>query len=188
MNICYAFIADEVVQRLGNNTALLLTTMGCTNLMLYALTTHSKTQLTRSQTISIELIVLIASIVYYFIPGGTQILLPDYSPYWTLPLFVYGMIVTQCLLVPTLMYGFRIYHDVKNAQIITKRYLIIKKRFLLLLIGLIFVEILVISSFLGNGHLIDKTIFTILSLFIFPAAILIYASVGRPLPQEEEVS
>ncbi len=177
INVFYAVIADSIVQRIGNNTVLLLTTMGVANLMLFTLSLRfSKDQLTRSKSRNIELIVLAACLVYYFIPDGTIILLPDYSPYWTLPFLVYGMILTQILMVTTLFFGFSIYKQMKNQMI--------RLRYKYFLIGLFFIEIVLVSTFLGNGQLLDKSLRIVLALAIIPAAFLIYAGVGRQLSQE----
>ena len=162
VNIIYAFIADITVQWIGNNTVILLTTMGVVNLMLFTLSIYySKEQLTWNKSLIIEILVLIASIVYYIIGyfNGTQIML-DYSPRWNPPMLIYGMIVTQSLMVTTLIYGYQISNNMKIQ--------VIKRRYQLFLIGLVFAEILLISTFLGNGGLIEKNIFTILALSIIP--------------------
>lgn len=174
MNIIYAPIADETIQRLGNNTVILLTTMGVTNLMLFTLSLrYSIKELTHSKSLIIEFALLLLSIGYYFIPGGTTIQMPDYSPLWSTGFLVFGLLLTQGLMGTTFYYGFVVYRSMKAPQI--------KKRFKVFLLGLIFIEILLIATFLGNAQILTGTLRLILALTIFPAAYLIYSSVGKPL-------
>jgi hypothetical protein len=174
MNIIYAPIADKVIQRVGNNTVILLTTLGVANLMLFTLSLrYSIKELTHAKSLLIEACCLLLTFGYYLIPGGTTIKMPDYSPIWSTNFLIYGLIITQLLMITTFIIGTRVYISMKAAQI--------KKRFQIFMIGVLFVEILLIATFLGNAQILTGTIRLILALTIFPSAFLIYSSVGRPL-------
>jgi hypothetical protein len=99
--------------------------------------------------------------------------MPDYSPLWSTGFLVFGLLLTQGLMGTTFYYGFVVYRSMKAPQI--------KKRFKVFLLGLVFIEILLVATFLGNAQIITGVIRLILALTIFPSAYLIYSSVGKPL-------
>jgi hypothetical protein len=174
INVLYAPIADEVIQRIGNNSLLLLVTMGVANLMLFTLSVrYSELELTKTRSLLIEICVFVLSAVYYFIPGGTTIVPPDYAPLWSTSFLIYGMILTNFLMFMALVIGFKVRKQMENPAL--------KRKFSLFLIGLLFLEILLITTFLGNGGILVGTLRLLLTLSILPGAFLVYAGVGRPL-------
>jgi hypothetical protein len=174
VNIAYSPIAVQIIQQIGNNTVILFTTLGVANLLLFTLSVKfSEKELTASKSIMIELLIFAAGIVYYFIPGGTTIQLPDYAPHWSINFVIYCLIVTQILMLGAIFTGIGIAKKMEDKTL--------RGRFNQFITGLVFNEILLISTILGNGGFLNSTIRLLLTLTIFPGAILIYLGVGRRL-------
>jgi hypothetical protein len=174
INIIYSPFAVVLIQQLGSITVMLLVTMGVTNLMLFTLSVkYSEKELTPNKSIMIELIVFLVAIGYYFIPDGTSVSEIDYSPIWSAFFVIYSLSLTQFLMLIAITSGFSISKKMTNLKL--------KRRFGQFNTGLIFTSILLLSTSLGNGGILNSTVELILTLTIFPAAILIYLGVGRKL-------
>lgn len=174
INIVYSPFAVVLIQQLGSITVMLLVTMGVTNLMLFTLSVkYSEKELTPKKSMIIELFVFLIAMGYYFIPEGTSVNEIDFSPIWSLFFVIYSLTLTQILMIIAISTGFSISKKMTDKKL--------KGRFGQFNTGLIFTSILLISTSLGNGGILNNTIELILTLTIFPAAILIYLGVGRRL-------
>jgi hypothetical protein len=174
INLFYAPFADETIQRIGNNSILLIVTVGYANLLNFTLSLkHSERTFTNKKAWMVEIVVALLMFALFFFPEGTTFPEDDYLPKWSLAFVIYGIILTSIIVIYSFIVGFQVAAKIDNQEV--------KKKIIMFLLGLICMMILYMSNFLGNGRLVSGDLFTFLSIFILPGGILIYLGVGRPL-------
>ncbi len=194
-NILYRTIDTYEFNLIGNKITIVLSCLGLINIYFFV-ELVSKSQVSfplRKQLIIFAIYAALLSILF-FIPNGVVF---DYDsglgiegyktrdtvdldlgvPVWTTAFFLYGLIISQTLIIWLIFITVKQYKEFGKDSVYGKKY--IKT-----LIGMILMDIVIVGSFVFNW-LNDPTgrfINLILGIFIFSAAILLYLG----LRQEKE--
>jgi len=111
-----------------------------------------------------------------FIPKGMTVdASTDWRPVWSLPFFIYAIIIESCLIIPTLYYSLQVYKNIEDK--------LLKKRFLFYIIATLgYFAILYLSSI--SNYLNDpsfRLLTSITGLSLFVTAFLLYYGVARQI-------
>ncbi len=130
-------------------------------------------------------IICLVLVVFLYIPGwGVQIgTSTDWKPVWSLPFYLYVMIVMTCLVfVPTVYLSYKIYTQFQDA--------ILKKKWKYYFLGMVLLYFFVYGVFTSNFlniSLIRTLIGAIGLILALIGTNLMYYGVGRQIRKEENV-
>ncbi len=175
LNVIYSSLNNEEVIRFLNILTIFLVTWSVSFLLAgIASINYSNKVLTDRIKIFIVGVAFIGILPLFFIPDGVDLLPPDFTPYWNSTFTIYSLILSQALFWTTFGIGYKAYRNFQETEI--------KKKFLKLLVGLIFFDyILVQNALINSGVLPRALIVTLLSLLVIPAALLVYVGIGKPV-------
>ncbi len=176
INVIYAPFNNRLFQEVGTKIVIFMTTMGFVNLLFFTYSlTRSTQEFTRKKSIIAEILFACVAGVYFFLPVSLKD--PDLSPIWPTGFIIFCAIFTQALFTLAMVYGVLVERTMKDEEI--------RKRFRLFLLGLVLLEIVLISTLLRNGQYlaalgsVGTTLLMLLALCIIPGGILIYLGVGK---------
>lgn len=175
INAIYAPMDSELIQSLGNKTVIFLTTIAHANLLFFAISVQkSEIEFTPKKAWLYTILVAIVSIGYYLFPITFK---SDYSPVWTVEIFVFALILTQSLMISAFVIIIKINRTIENPAI--------KQRMLNLFIGIIMLEFVMISTLMRNAQFISGILSILPGLLIIPGGLLIYFGVGKKLDKDQ---
>jgi len=194
-NILYRTIDTYQFNLIGNKITIILSCLGLINIYFFVeLVSKSQVSFPLWKQITIFIIYAVLLSVLFFIPNGVEFEydgvpgIDGYNnrdldpldlgvPVWTLAFFLYGLIISQALII------WLIYITVKQYKEFGKdsKY---GRKYIQTVIGMILMDIVIVGSFVFNwlNIPIGRTINLVAGIFIFPAAILLYLG----LRQEKE--
>jgi len=168
INLIYAPLTDPVALVFLN---LLTTYFACLGLVFLlvgvAIIYKSNTVVTDRKKEVVIIAYAIALVVFFFIPDNATVNLSDYSIIWGLGFIIYGICVTQVVFGATLVLSGLFLKTFEDRAF--------KIRFLQFIVGLFLLDYILVQNFLLNGLIWPRSIiFTLISLLVIPAAILLY--------------
>ncbi len=194
-NILYRTIDTYNFNLIGNKITIILSCLGLINIYFFVeLVSKSQVSFPLWKQITIFVIYAILLSVLFFIPNGvefeyngvpgiegydTRVLDPlDLGvPVWTTTFFLYGLIISQALIIWLIYITVKQYKEFGKDSKFGRKYI-------QTLIGMILMDIVIVGSFVFNyiNIPIGRTINLVAGICIFPAAILLYLG----LRQEKE--
>ncbi len=175
INVIYAPFDSVEIQTLGNKFVILTQIMGLVNLCFFTISLHkSEKEFTPKKSRILEIGLLLLALITYFLPNIFTIeFTEDYAPIWSMAMGLYVIIIFQAIFILIMIFG------ILSAKIFEDKQ--IKKRLQYLLIGIIFLQGVVFSTFLRNLW-INRSIWTLLlGLSIIPSGLFLYFGVGKKL-------
>ena len=194
-NILYRTIDTYEFNLIGNKITIVLSCLGLINIYFFA-ELVSKSQVSFSLPKQLIIFAIYAALlsVLFIIPNGVEFEyggvpgIEGYNnrdlidldlgvPVWTTEFFLYGLIVSQVLIIWLIYITVKQYKEFGKDSVYGKKYI-------QTLIGMILMDIVIVGSFVFNwlNTPIGRTINLVAGIFIFPAAILLYLG----LRQEKE--
>jgi len=171
LNALYAPIDNLLIQTIGNKTVIFLSTLGMGNLFLFIIgVKKSEVEFTPKHAIISELIMAVISAGYYAIPIEFG---PTYAPIWPGLFLIYSIIITQTLFISSIVLGINMFRGMQDP--------LIRKKFIMFLIGLICIELVLIQTYLKNGQFVTSPLLNLMGLSIIPGGLLIYFGVGKDI-------
>ena len=194
-NILYRTIDTYEFNLIGNKITIILSCLGLINIYFFV-ELVSKSQVSFPIWKQLVIFVIYAALlsVLFFIPNGVEF---EYNgvpgiegynnrdvidldlgvPVWTTAFFLYGLILSQAIIIWLIVLVVKQYKEFGKDSIYGKKYI-------RTVIGMILMDIVIVGSFVFNwlNTPIGRTINLVAGIFIFPAAILLYLG----LRQEKE--
>ncbi len=194
-NILYRTIDTYEFNIIGNKITIVLSCLGLINIYFFV-ELVSKSQVSFKLWKQITMFVIYAALlsVLFFIPNGVEF---EYDgvpgiegyknrdlidldlgvPVWTTTFFLYGLILSQAVIIWLIFIIVKQYKEFGKDSIYGRKYI-------QTVIGMILMDIVIVGSFVFNwlNTPIGRTINLVAGIFIFPAAILLYLG----LRQEKE--
>ncbi len=170
INPIYAPFASIPIQTFGNKLVMLTSTMGLVNLMFFSISVAKSSQeFTRNQVIAIESIFLVLCLFYYLFPISFH---EDFTPIWPVEFVIYTLVVSETAFVIAVVFSVKAIREFGDKAMKTKL-----RNFL---IGVLLIDLVMVSTILRNGQLVEAdTILVLMGLLIIPGVLMIYYSVGR---------
>jgi hypothetical protein len=187
MNILYRAIDDYSFNLIGNRITIIMSCLGLINIYFFS-EIISKSQIGFPLRRQILIFLLYAALlcVLFLIPNGVEfeynsgVGLEGYNsrsldpldlgvPVWSLAFFLYGMILSQAVVGFIIYTGLKQYQKMGNDSVFGRKYI-------MTLLGMILMDIVIISSFLFNylNTPVGRQISLYLGICIVPAGILMY--------------
>ena len=192
-NILYRTIDTYQFNLIGNKITIILSCLGLINIYFFVeLVSKSQVSFPIWKQITLFVIYAVLLSVLFFIPNGVEF---EYNgvpgidgynnrdpldlgvPVWTTAFFLYGLIISQALIIWLISITVKQYKEFGKDSKYGKKYI-------RTLIGMILMDIVIVGSFVFNwlNTPIGRNINLVAGIFIFPAAILLYLG----LRQEKE--
>ncbi len=173
-NLIYAPFGSIVIQTLGNKFVVLANIMAIVNLAFFTISINKaevEFSAKKSRIWEVGLLLLVA--ITYFLPGVfTMEFIEAYSPIWGIAMGIYFLVFSQTFFIICTVVGVKTLIKFESKEV--------KKRLQYLLIGVLFLEGVVISTLLRNIEIRDLWTL-VLSFSIAPSALFLYFGVGKKL-------